>query len=184
MIEDKERWNKRFVEFPMPSRVSKVVEKYYKEAELGEAIDIACGTGRNTHFLVEQGFKVDAVDLSDYALGKLKDSENINKIEVDLDEYNLEIDRYNLIVNINFLNRRLISQMVNSLKKGGLIIFETFIVAHDDEKKGSMNPNYLLQSNELLESFKELNIIYYEEKKDVNLRGENIKIASFVGKKL
>jgi predicted TPR repeat methyltransferase len=67
MLADKERWNKRFVEFPMPSEVSAIVVKYIAEANVGQAIDLACGTGRNTHFLADKGFFVDAVDISDYA---------------------------------------------------------------------------------------------------------------------
>ena len=46
-----------------------------------------------------------------------------------------------------------------------------------------MNPNYLLKKNELLDVFKEFDIIYYEEKDDSNLRGEKNKIASLIAKK-
>lgn len=182
MIEDRQRWNKRFVEFPMPSNAAKIVEKYISNGQIGQALDVACGTGRNTHFLAEKGFVVDAVDISDYALAKIKNSDKINKIDTDLDNYNLVPNRYDLIVNTNYLNRRLVSQMKDALKDGGVLMFETFIVAHGD-KKGSMNPDYLLKINELLHSFIGLNIIYYEERDAVNLRGENVRIASLVAKK-
>jgi tellurite methyltransferase len=183
MIEDKERWNKRFVEFPMPDEVSKIVEKHISKANVGQAIDIACGTGRNTHFLVDKGFMVDAVDISDYALSRVKKSATINKIDADLDKYNMAPNKYDLIVNINYLNRRLVSQMKDALKAGGVVIFETFILAHGDYKHETMNLDYLLRKNELLHSFIGLDIIYYEERDDVNLRGEKIRIASLVAKK-
>jgi tellurite methyltransferase len=183
MIEDKERWNKRFVEFPMPDEVSKIVEKHISKANIGQAIDIACGTGRNTHFLVDKGFMVDAVDISDYALSRVKKSATINKIDADLDKYNMAPNKYDLIVNINYLNRRLVSQMKDALKAGGVVIFETFILAHGDYKHETMNLDYLLRKNELLHSFIGLDIIYYEERDDVNLRGEKIRIASLVAKK-
>lgn len=182
MLEDQERWNIRHVEKPMPQHVTKTVEKYIKKATVGDALDIACGTGRNTHFLAEQGFRVDAVDFSDYALGCIKDDVNITKHEVDLDLYNIE-KRYDLIININYLNRRLLPQIKEALKEGGLIIFETFIIAHNTPEQGSMNPNYLLETNELLKSFIDLDIIYYEEKDIVNLRGEDARLASLVAKK-
>jgi len=183
MIEDKERWNKRYLEFPMPDNVANVLEKYINEVKVGQAVDIACGTGRNTHYLAEKGFLVDAVDISDYALGKIKKSAMITKVETDLDKYNLSPKKYDLIVNINYLNRRLVSQMKDALKEGGIVVFETFIVAHGDYKHDTMNLDYLLRKNELLHSFIGLDIIYYEERDDINLRGEKVRIASLVARK-
>jgi tellurite methyltransferase len=182
MIEDKERWNKRHVEKPMRKNIEPIIEKYIDEVEVGNALDIACGIGRNTHFLAEKGFLVDAVDLSDYALSQVKNMATINKIEVDLDTYNLEVNKYDLIVNINYLNRRLFPQIKEALKSGGVVIFETFIVAHGDFAQPA-NPEFLLRINELLHAFIGLDIIYYEEKMDINLRGEKTKVASIVARK-
>jgi SAM-dependent methyltransferase len=182
MYEDKERWNKRHVEKPMRKNVEPIVEKYVDLAHVGTALDIACGTGRNTHFLAEKGFVVDAVDLSDYALSCLKEDEKINKIEVDLDSYTLENNKYDLIVNINYLQRRFFPQIKEALKSGGVVIFETFIVAHGDFDNPA-NPEYLLRKNELLHAFIGLDIVYYEEKDEINLRGEKIRVASLVAQK-
>ncbi len=182
MIEDKERWNIRHVEKPMPHWVAPTLEKYIKEANVGRALDVACGTGRNTHFLADLGFVVDAIDLSDYALSCIREDANIIKQEVDLDHYNIE-EKYDLIININYLNRSLMAQMRDALKEGGVILFETFIQAHDKPEKGSMNPDYLLEKNELLRAFCDLDIIYYEEKDIVNLRGEDARLATLVARK-
>ena len=182
MIEDKERWNKRHVEKPMRHNVEPIIEKYIKKATVGNALDIACGVGRNTHFLAEKGFLVDAVDFSDYALGQVKKLATIKTIEADLDRYNLELNKYDLIVNVNYLNRRLLPQIKEALKSGGVVMFETFIVAHGDFTQPS-NPEFLLRKNELLHTFIGLDIIYYEEKDDTNLRGEKIRVASLVARK-
>ena len=184
MIEDKERWNIRHVKKPMKTTVSPILEKYIPHAKIGVALDLACGTGRNTHFLEELGFKIDAVDLSDYALSQIKNTSNITKIETDLDKYNLKQNRYDLIVNINYLNRRLMAQMIGSLKDGGVLIFETFIVAHEKAENGSMNSDYLLKKDELLDAFRDLEIIYYKERDDINSFGEKIRVASLVAKKI
>ena len=183
MIEDKARWNIRHVKKPMKNRVAPILKKFIEYVNVGTAIDVACGTGRNTHFLEELGFKVDAVDLSDYALSQIRDSENISKIEADLDTYNIEKNRYDLVLNCNYLNRRLMAQMSDALKDGGILIFETFIVAHEKPQNGSMNPDYLLKENELEESFKDLDIIFYEERDDINSYGEKVRIAALVAKK-
>jgi SAM-dependent methyltransferase len=182
MQSDKQRWNKRFKEKPFRDYVEPVVEKYVNLANKGYALDIACGQGRNTHFLADNGFVVDAVDLSDYALSQIREDKNINKIEADLDEYNLEKNKYDLIININYLNRRFFHQIKEALKIGGVVIFETFIIAHGDFDN-PQNPEYLLRSNELLHAFIGLEIIYYEERLDINLRGEKTKVASLVARK-
>ncbi|WP_321778410.1 class I SAM-dependent methyltransferase [Sulfurimonas sp.] len=183
MLEDKQRWNERYQENPMPDNVSVVLEKYIDNVNVGKALDVACGIGRNTHFLATKGFDIDAVDISDYALSKVKKSPTINKIEIDLDKYNITANKYDLILNTNYLNRRLLSQMKEGLKQGGVVIFETFIVAHGDFKLPTMNLDYLLRKNELLHSFIGLDVIYYEERIDTNLRGERIKVASIVAQK-
>lgn len=183
MIEDKVKWNKKYLESPMPDTSAKIIEKYINNAKVGQALDIACGMGRNTHFLAEKGFLVDAVDFSDYALGQIKNSAMISKIEVDLDKYTITPKKYDLIINMNYLNRRLLSQMKDGLKEGGVLIFETFMLAHGDYNHETMNLDYLLRKNELLHAFIGLDILYYEEKDDVNLRGEKVRIASLVAKK-
>jgi 2-polyprenyl-3-methyl-5-hydroxy-6-metoxy-1,4-benzoquinol methylase len=182
MKSDKARWNKRFQEKPFRDYVEPIIKKYIKEAEVGLALDIACGQGRNTHFLAEQGFEVESVDLSDYALSCVQESEKITKIEADLDEYNLEKNRYDLIVNINYLNRRFYHQIQEALRPNGVVIFETFIIAHGDFDN-PQNPEYLLRKNELLHAFIALDIIYYEERDDINLRGEKTRVASLVARK-
>ncbi len=180
MIEDKQRWNRRHIDRPMRDVVEPIVEQYIDMARVGSALDIACGMGRNTDFIADRGFSVDAVDFSDYALSHIGD--NINKIEVDLDSYDLPIDRYDLVLNINYLNRRLFPQIKESLKSGGVLIFETFIVAHGEFSQPT-NPNFLLHKNELLHSFIGLDIIYYEERDSISFRGESCRKASLVAKK-
>ncbi len=182
MQEDKERWNKRYKEKPFRTWVEPLVEKYIERANVGYALDIACGEGRNTHFLVEKGFEVDAVDLSDYALSKIEENPKIHKIEADLDFYSLEKNKYDLVLNINYLNRRFFHQIKEALKPGGIIIFETFIVAHGDFENPN-NPEYLLRKNELLHAFIDLDVIYYEERMDVNMRNEKTMVASLVAQK-
>ena len=182
MIEDKERWNKRYKEKPFRTWVEPLLEKYVERANVGYALDIACGEGRNTHFLAEKGFEIDAVDLSDYALSQVKDDPRIHKIEADLDFYSLEKSKYDLVLNINYLNRRFFHQIKEALKPDGVVIFETFIIAHGDFDN-PQNPEYLLRRNELLHAFIGLDVIYYEERLDLNMRGEKTMVASLVAKK-
>jgi len=187
MISDKQRWNEKYVSgFPMPHDTSDILKENIHLVKRGKALDIACGMGRNTHFLADEGFVVDAVDLSDFALSKVRECEEINKIETDLDTYQLEVDRYDLIVKINYLERNLFSQIIKALKKDGIFIYETF-VEREGEGEGyhpSSNPAFLLKNNEVPEVFAELEIISYIERDALNLRDEKVRVASFVGRKV
>lgn len=183
MKEDKARWNEKHVTKPMPGDVAKIVEKYASMAKVGDALDIAAGVGRNTHFLAEKGFMVDAVDFSDYALSQIKNMATINKIEQDLDTYRLKFNAYDLIVNCNYLDRRHFPQIKEALKEGGLLIYETFIVAHGESYHQPTNLDFVLRKNELLHAFIGLHIVYYEERDEINLRGEKVKVASLVARK-
>ena len=183
MIADKERWNHRHVDRPISKTVAGVVEKYSACATVGKALDIAAGAGRNTHFLAEKGFVVDAVDYSDVALSQIKDMATINKVEADLDTYLFEVNKYDLIVNCNYLDRRHFPLIKEALNEGGVLIFETFIMTSGEGYHQPSNLDFVLRTNELLHAFIGLDIVYYEERDDVNNMGEKVRIASLVARK-
>lgn len=182
MEKDREKWNKRYrtIEYPW-NEPSDIVKQFYKLAKKGKALDIACGPGRNSIFLLQKGFQVDAVDISDVALKKIKEkAPQINTINADLDTYNIPKNSYDLIVNINYLNRRLIPQIKEGLKKNGVVIFETFTQKESKEYIQPENPDYLLRSNELLHLFLDFYIVFYQEKDITKPNGEKAFISSLV----
>jgi SAM-dependent methyltransferase len=185
MHEDKARWNEKYLSKPMPDEASEILKKNLHLAKKGRALDIACGMGRNTHYLAEHGFDVDAVDLSDYALSKVKEMDAITKIEADLDSYEFEIEAYDLILKINYLDRKMFPKIITALKKGGLFIYETFVETPTTE--GYHNPTraeFHLKREELPKAFEALELISYKERDAINLRGEKVRIASFVARKV
>jgi len=158
----KDKWNKKYLESKhIQSEPSEILKNYYLLAKRGKALDVACGTGRNAIFLANKGFYVDAVDISDVAIDILKNNneKNINAIVADLDNYNFEENNYELVVNINFLNREIINSLKKAIKPNGIIIFETFLIS---EKR--KNKQFYLEENELLRMFLDFRIIFYEEK--------------------
>lgn len=184
MHEDKARWNEKYKSKPMPDEASEILKKNLHLAKKGRALDIACGMGRNTRYLAEQGFKVDAVDLSDYALSRLEDRETINKIEADLDSYEFETEAYELILKINYLDRNIFAKIIAALKEGGIFIYETFVETPTaEEYHKPTRAEFHLKRGELLMAFAALEIISYEEKDAINLRGEKVRVASLVAAK-
>ena len=185
MFEDKQRWNDKYLVAPMPKETSEILKENLHLAKKGRALDIACGTGRNTHFLADKGFVVDAIDYSDYALEKIRDDKNINKIDADLDSYEFEQDAYELIIKVNYLDRKMFPKIIKALKPGGIFIYETFVkTPAGEEYHNPTNPDFHLDLDELPQAFSELQIISYEEKDAINLRGEKVRVASFVAKKV
>lgn len=184
MREDKQRWNEKYLVAPMPHETSEILKDNIHLAKQGRALDIACGMGRNTHFMADRGFVVDAVDLSDYALSKIRSDVNINKIDADLDGYLFEEDAYDLIVKINYLDRKMFPGIIKALKKEGVFIYETFVKTPAGEAyHNPTNPDFHLDRDELPKAFADLELISYQEQDAINLRGEKVRVASFVGRK-
>lgn len=170
---DRKKWDSRYLQHEGGGEPSHILAEYGALASVGKALDIACGNGRNTLFLAEKGFSVDAVDISRVATDRLKGQHpNIEVINADLDTWEIPPNRYELIVNIRFLNRRLFPFIHEGLKPGGTLIFESFLNAGIDA--------YCLQQNELLQVFQAFRVVYYEERK-IDHSGRFDQAASFVG---
>jgi len=181
--EDKERWNNKYQNNPIPTKVVEVVESYAKLAKGKEALDIACGMGRNSKFLASQGFYVDALDISPIALKSLGDYDNIHTFEVDFDTYRLKENAYDLIVCTYFLNRSLFPQIEKALKEDGVFIFETFMYSPENTKVPS-NRSFLLEEGELEITFDDrYELLHIQEFMDEGLCGDKSMKASMVAKK-
>ncbi len=108
--------------------VPELVRNHIDLPQKGRALDIACGTGAVSLFLADHGFTVDAVDISDVALaGFAKQHPRVRAVCADLDAFDLATDRYRLVTNIRYLNRRLFPQIIAALQSGGVLIIETFL---------------------------------------------------------
>lgn len=165
-IEDKERWEERYRR-GWRSSLRKTLIDFYSLAKVGKALELACGTGENALFLANNGFWVDAIDISCNAIEIAKEEAKrrglkVNFICADLEDYKLPEDTYDLVINFYYLNRDLCPQIVKALKAGGILIFETYNHRHICLRP-DFNPNYLLSEGELLDLFKDLEVIYYRE---------------------
>ncbi|BHH82068.1 class I SAM-dependent methyltransferase [Desulforhopalus sp. 52FAK] len=153
---DKKKWDDRYSQDLGNLTPSSLLKKHIHQATVGRALDIACGNGKNSIFLAQQGFDMDAVDISSVAIENLREkAPEINAMCRDLDEFTIEEEHYNLILNANFLDRRLFPYIISGLQTGGLLIFESFT--------GAKTSKYCLGPNELLQAFSSLHIVYYAE---------------------
>ena len=181
-LADQERWNRRYRERYAeraydfrPSRwLPEIGDRLVPPFAGARALDLACGPGRNTAWLAERGWTVDAWDISDAALMILINEQEdraahgsklpIAVREIDLDTAKIPPATYDLILNMLFLDRRLWPGMAAALRPGGLLVFETFVNLPGG-RTSEVSPEHLLQPGELRAAFERLGLetVLYDE---------------------
>src|SRR5574341_231477 len=98
------------------------------------ALDLACGAGRHTLMLAEWGYLVDAWDVSEVALARLRAAaaarglaERVRPVQINLDHIRLPVGHYTLVLDTYFLDRRLFPAMRAALAPRGLLFLETLL---------------------------------------------------------
>lgn len=172
-LDDRARWDEKHAAEHATQKPSRFLKEIFEADSWplpkGRALDIATGKGRNAIFLAERGFQVVGIDISPVALETARrisreKSLAIDWQEADLERFDLPQGDYDLVLNLNYLQRSLVPQIKKTLKPGGWIIFETY--STDQSKIGHVtNPAYLLLHNELLDFFRDFRVLYYREGK-------------------
>lgn len=129
----------------------------------GRALDAASGVGNNALYLAQKGLKVFALDISEIALHLAKQRMGAIDIPleaavVDLSNPWLPEEYFVVIINFHFLERATFPIYRKALIPGGLLFFDTFT-----QLKGSDSPEYYLRPGELLDHYRDYEIIHYSE---------------------
>ena len=177
---EKEYSAKSLKDTPLPARLLK---NNINLLTGGQALDIASGTGQNAVFLSSQGYDVTAVDKSPSAAAlanqyTLEKGSKINTVTEDILTFKIKENSFDLIADFYFLEREIIPKIKNGLRKNGLVFFETY-TTEQQNIDGPHNPDFLLQTNELISFFKDFFIIFYHER-----RTEKKSIASLIAQKV
>jgi SAM-dependent methyltransferase len=166
-----ERWQQKKQE-PVPTPDSWLIEQ---KAFLsgGTALDLACGRGRNSLFLAENGYEVLGIDVSPTALNLLRSTAEIKHLKIDVLEYDLDSglpphpEKVDLILSFYFLQRTLFSMIKKKLAPGGLFIGRSFCHLEAVDK---LDP-IIYNPGELAELFTGWEILAYEEGVESSPRG-------------
>jgi tellurite methyltransferase len=170
MPDKKQQWNERYL--------TDLVEGTQKPAlvlsdnahllpERGKALDLACGVGGNALFMAQRGLQVVGWDYSSAAIDKLKQFAVQQKVKLQAEVRDVTVEPlprqcFDVIVVSHFLDRSIISDLIDALKPGGLIFYQTFIQEKVNQA-GPTSPDFLLKPNELLKLFSGLRILVYRE---------------------
>ncbi len=152
----------------------------------GEALDLACGLGGNALLLAALGLKTYAWDISPVAIEGLKREAQSRGLDVEAEVRDVtakppEPASFDVIVVSRFLERKHVPSLVQALRAGGLIYYQTFTAARVSDT-GPKNPEYRLADNELLTLFASLRLLVYREEAlagnvSKGLRGEAMLVA-------
>ncbi len=162
------KWNRRFASSIEPNKPAEVLlHNLHLLPQRGRALELACGLGGNALLLARQGLQVEALDISSVALEKLAGFAAGNSLSVTTGQCDIEdnwraTQKYDVIVCCHYLHRSLCAGIQSALSNGGLLFYQTFT----RDKIDAIGPNtadYLLETNELLTLFDQLDTVYYRE---------------------
>ena len=165
----KAKWDSRHADPDKQPEAAQVLKQnLHLLPRQGRALDLACGLGGNALLLAEQGLQVTAWDISPVAIERLKGvAQNRGLSDLSAEVRDIEQrpplpESFDLIVVSYYLERRLTQNLIDALKPGGLLFYQTFTrVAVSSE--GPSNPDFRLGDNELLQLFSPLRLRFYRE---------------------
>ena len=158
-----QQWNDRYrageqvFETPSP-----LVVQFAQGLTPGEALDLACGPGRNSLYLAKHGWSVTAVDGSSIAIELLRASNpSIDARVADLegDAFAIAPETYDLVLCCYYLQRSLIPRIKAGLRPGGLLIMIVHL-ADADQPQGTLTR---ASPDELRAFFGGWRILHYRE---------------------
>ncbi|MBN2472552.1 MAG: class I SAM-dependent methyltransferase [Anaerolineae bacterium] len=176
--EERTRWNETYaerVQGPYPPPDALVVAYAPKPRPDGPrrvALDLAAGMCQNAVWLAEQGYLVNALDISHVALERgraemaMRNLRSINFIHADLDRTRLAPAVYDVVSCFRYLNRNLFPMLREAVKPGGLVIYQTYTIRRL-EKWPDSSRRFLLEPRELPTFFPGWEVLHDDEVADM-----------------
>jgi len=165
---DHSKWDKKHMdpEFELPEYPIPILEDIIDSLPDGRALDVATGTGRNAIYLADNGYTVDAVDVSDVGLREAQEKAkntgvSVNWIQADVIEYPLSDNSYSVITMSYFTALEMIPKLKDALEPGGYLIIELHLRTTDEIDYGPDDQKKRLRASELLHACLDLTILHY-----------------------
>ena len=142
--EDRQRWEQRYREGAYGGRPD--ASEWLRQQPLqptpgARALDVACGLGRNTRYLAQLGYQVDALDIAAEALQRARvlasdlPAARIRWLQHDLDQdlpADLLAPGYDVILIMRYLQLSLLAPLKRYLRPGGLLFCEVHLQFESD----------------------------------------------------
>lgn len=115
--------------FPYAINVDNWLIHYINQIPLGTVLEVGIGTGKNLPMLLERGYKIDGIDISEQAISDLKKrftTSSCTFMKADIRDYTIEPNSYDLIVCsmvLHYIDKyelaNIATKMQNGLKSNG-----------------------------------------------------------------
>lgn len=135
----------------------------------GAVLDVACGQGRHVRWLASRGHAVTGIDRSETALAGLAGLAGVAEtVLADIENGPWPLlqagqpRQFDGVVVTNYLWRPLMPTLAASVAPGGVLIYETFAAGNETVGRPA-NPDFLLQTGELLASFAGWRVVAFED---------------------
>lgn len=159
---DRARWDRRYANLDELKRrdgPDDLLARHTPPATPGaRALELACGLGHNAIWLAEQGYTVDALDISLTALRLARQTMlargtcGVRFVTADLDHFPLPKQEYDLVCVFRFLDRALFPALRERVRPGGIIVYQTLNIGHL-ARHPDTRLDHMLQRGELPQHF-------------------------------
>jgi len=182
---------KRYNKYPFDF-VIKYSLKYFNPNQKTKVLDLGCGGGGNTKFLIDAGFNTYGVDVSPTAINltrkKLSISNKKKIIRSDFKKLPFKNNFFDLIVDRNSLTHNneedleiIIPEINRVLKKGGKVISSFFSLNHSHRSFGKKIKGFKNSySNFKKGDFKHSPIVYFADKKNLKFIFGKFKFLNLI----
>lgn len=181
------------LQYTDPAPAPFLVQQFHRLPK-GRALDVAAGSGRHSLFLAAQGYQVDAIDRDATALARLSTTAHTRHLTgvttkvIDLEqpapfEPDLGSETYDVILVFFYLHRSLFPYLIEALKPGGMLVYETFTIDNYFRHKHPKRWEFCLAHNELLRLTSILDVLYYDEGGHMVDRAEPVYTAQLLAHK-
>ncbi len=185
----REKWNERYRVTTGERQAARVLsENLHLLPGDGRALDLACGRGGNALLLAEHGLEVEAWDIADVPIAALQAMTSERQLPVraqvrDVEANPPEPRTFDVIVVSYFLNREIVPALMQALRPGGLIYYQTFTRQRVSDR-GPQREEFRLDDQELLQLFSGLEVLFYREEGRVGDLQQGFRDeAMFIGRR-
>lgn len=166
---DRERWDSRYAAADARAAPPAATLRWLPSPTIRRdlALDLACGTGRHTRALLEMSYRVVGADISRVALEALRASlapgTSAALVQLDVEAWPFAHASFDVVVQIDFLDRAALAVVRRALKPGGLLLLDTFAGPPSPGRPGPQRAAWRLAHGELAELFADWEVLRIDD---------------------